>query len=54
MIETLKILVEENPPYGAEIKFIKEGMQASGWDAPKNQLYLDDCINRTSLVRSNS
>ena len=50
---TLKKLVEENPPYGAEITFVG-GHGGSGWNAPLNEPYLDDILNRSSLVILNT
>jgi len=46
-MKELKKICEENPPYGAEVTFTS-GMAGSGWNAPINEHYLEDCLDRAS------
>lgn len=48
-VETVKKLITENPPYGAEVTVAKV-VNANGWNAPPNQKYLDEILNRSSQV----
>jgi acetylornithine deacetylase/succinyl-diaminopimelate desuccinylase-like protein len=43
----LKFLLEENPPYGAHVKF-EMGQSASGWSAPAVRSRLADSMDRAS------
>lgn len=47
-MKMLHRLCEENPPNGAEISFT-ENCVKQGFNAPLNDLHLDDCISRSSL-----
>jgi len=46
--EDLKRILEENPPYNAEVKFDGGGFVGNGWNAPANEKYLEDCITQAS------
>ena len=45
--ERLKVLLEEDPPYGAHVRFEK-GQCASGWNAPVQSPWLAESIDRAS------
>lgn len=45
--ELLKKILEENPPYGAQVTFNVVGAMG-GWKAPDNKEWLDKTINIAS------
>lgn len=46
--EKLQQLLEQDPPYGAKVKFIPD-WSAGGWHAPVMEQWLEDAINAASL-----
>jgi len=47
--ETLKVLFEKNPPYGAKVKF-EVSQCASGWSAPELAPWLSASVDRASMA----
>ncbi len=47
--QTVKRLLEANPPYGAEVSF-EEGHGAGGWNAPSLAPWLEKSVNDASLA----
>jgi hypothetical protein len=45
--ELLKKILEENPPYGAQVSFNVVGAMG-GWKAPDNKEWLNNTVNQAS------